>query len=97
MEYTKGAWFNNVKDSGMSDDGAIIVKERPDEIIVTDVYGANKAERQANTNLISACPDMYEALKEVVKFYEKFKSLSNDEQQIFEKSTAALLKAEGKE
>ena len=57
MNYTKGEW-------AVTPAGNVVVDGRL--IVRTPVLTDNDNEALANTNLIAAAPDMYEALKEMI-------------------------------
>jgi len=58
-------------------------------------------ERQANVQLISTAPELYEALQEMIDFQQKtfsdFAAFFNARTKILEKAKQAIAKAEGRE
>jgi hypothetical protein len=90
MEYTKGVWQS------------IITGERGEtmSIMTRDAYIAevwpNGKESMPNAHLISAAPDMYEALKRLFTQYKELGSISGMNLGVILDVELALNKAEGK-
>lgn len=97
MEYTKGPWkyVNYGKHWNNNSLNRIEIQYGEDgECIADTVY------EDADARLISAAPDMYEALKDIVALHSGMpKSCGHTFHCVcpWEKAHAALLKAEGKE
>jgi len=90
MEYTKGEWKVN-----KFPDTRILIVAPPAEIC-TMIYEKLVSEAEANAHLIAAAPDMYEALKAVMKeeiFWEDVKLTTATVQSV----SKALAKAEMKQ
>ena len=97
MEYTKGEWkakkttvvIPSKHDSNMTD---FVVAQ-------TDIYcSVEGKEAEANARLISAAPDMYEALRALsFQFASAVEKPYSKDKEIYEQAQKALAKAEGKE
>lgn len=86
MNYTKGPWRKIAGDvQGMSIDG---------EYDLTIATGLSDDD---DASLIIAAPDMYEALKVVVRAYGSAELIHNAQEIALEMAEAALAKAEGSE
>lgn len=93
---TKGEWeVYYGHDNQFADEPLILVRPRENkhEKIIAHLVGDSIEEVQANANLISAAPDMYEALKALIKETRDTDRFSND---IITEALVALNKAEGK-
>jgi hypothetical protein len=88
MNYTKGPWFNRNGEIGIKDTSDTQSYGMMLTIANIDKYDFD--EWEDNANLISAAPDLYEALKAVTKTNKITPELWN---QIH----CAILKAEGRE
>ena len=101
MEFTKGEW-KYIPESTDYTDGrpdcfkGVIHGGELNMAICVMVSDCLEENVKANANLISAAPDMYEALKELTK-YVFFSSQPNSEgDKLVVKANQALNKAEGK-
>lgn len=91
MNYTKGEWKANKSPSG-------------DWVIATDDELVCREARHINAHLISAAPDMYEALRGMEVLYTEYCQLNPDPnteswdiiQEIIRQERKAIAKAEGK-
>jgi len=98
MTYTKGEWKTYADYSGKVER---IVVERDGLTLETICYISRETiESEANAHLISAAPDMYEALKEISEgkgrySMDKLTHASNTIDDMKELALNALLKAEG--
>lgn len=87
MNYTRGEW-KIVGNSVYGGDD----KSNPE--IIGYLQGEN---RVANAHLISACPDMYKALKAITYYWrEDIESYAGHLQEVKEQVSQALAKADGK-
>lgn len=82
MSHTEGTWYGK--------DGQIYPEETGKTLATIPYYDKDNEEQRANTQLISAAPDLLEACKEA------FQSLKQGDPAI-KTIIAALNKAEGKE
>ena len=101
MEYTKGEW----KQQAASDDNTA---KNDNRIVlcgiytIASVYGrARKEETEANAQLISSAPDMYEALRDIglsiaVNYDDNNKPFFLIDAEYLERIRAIIAKAEGK-
>ena len=65
-DFTKGKWTKYFTgDASWNIEG-------PDGWMIGEVMGRNKETDEANARLIAAAPEMYEALKELLKLVEDF-------------------------
>lgn len=91
MNYTKGEWIPNAllasHHGNSADSSAIITTDKQVICLLGEVD-----EKQANAQLISTAPDMYEALKEWEYAFENTESTAK----AFRMMQAAIAKAEGK-
>lgn len=92
MDYTKGPWKVIHEFNVISDTGRIIAAcgGHSDNHNVEGTYNANIA----NTRLIAAAPDMYEALKDLLRHYRNY--MNNSDQALINRCLDALRKAEGR-
>ena len=90
MDYTKGPWT-------WDDEESAIVSGTPEKgkaICYLEKY--SKKEFEGNKNLIQAAPDMHEALKAIVNWYEVKGEMLCTNDQPYELLKQALKKAEGR-
>jgi hypothetical protein len=96
MNYTKGNWTVSnlvISDKEGNAIANIEIQENPESI--------NENITQANANLISASPDMYEALTYFLDFYKYMRGRNENHSNdcldtMYLKAEKAVLKAEGK-
>lgn len=92
MGYTKGEWKQM---------GVHIYADNPkdihDKIVVVEVnpMGYNE-ESKANAHLIAAAPDLYEALKQIVSWMEKWRDAEWNFNGLLVDGRKAIAKAEGR-
>jgi hypothetical protein len=100
-KYTKGQWVAHCLGSEgfqvrLNNEGipARTIKENHDRLTpIVEVMGGSFETQEANANLISAAPDMYEILKIIVEQLNEVGSVSLGDLSI---AVKALNKAEGK-
>jgi len=99
MKYTKGKWELNPKNKQMviikDKKGFLQTPQHPEFIIVqTSLYTSPEHDEcLANAQLISAAPDMYEAIKEYMEWGAK---TGSDRDLLESNFIKALAKAKGK-
>ena len=95
MEYTPGFWFVNTANPSLitSNNGEMYNWQMSN---VCQVYGFNDEERQANAKLISAAPELLEALKLALPYIQEayVGAFPDDEKnnEILEKAKIAIAK-----
>ena len=95
MNYTKGEWKVAPAIDIPYKTSVMVGRLTVADIVEMPVLG----EAEANTNLIAAAPDMYEALKRVVKYFDRIIADTSEkyESAMVLQAKAAILKAEGKQ
>jgi len=95
MNYTKGEWQihpNFYKFIAVREDGLFTT------IAVTEEIHGDKEMARANAHLISAAPDMYEALRDLMfQFAVAVEQPHSVDTRIYNQAEQALAKAEGRE
>ena len=101
MNYTKGEWkiSHSAFDRCHGGKGAREFVVNKDEDEIAEVQGNTNDKCLANAHLISAAPEMYEALQKIsyAVMNGNLKVNKSVAIQIYEIATPALAKAEGKE
>ena len=92
MKYTKGPWE--------ADGNGVFEKGKPNQVIAIahdpdDSHHLNDISK-ANAQLMAAAPDMYEALRAIVNWYEVKGEILCTNDQPYELLKQALRKAEGR-
>jgi len=82
MNYSKGDWKTHKNALGQW-------------IVFTDNELIAQVERHYNTKLITAAPDLYEALKEITEQFGLVDNLYTKDHRIISRAEQALAKAEG--
>lgn len=91
--FTPGAWgispqrtsFNEMVLLG-GDNGKYLIATIPD-------CSYTPAQNEANAKLIASAPDLYNALKDLIKWHHEHNAISFTDEQMITKGVAALLKA----
>lgn len=97
MKYTPGPWRISESDT-FEPCIANVNVGRPKEsttvaILAEGMFKAFPVEGDANARLIAAVPEMYEALKAMISFYES----ENDDNSVIWNARQVIAKAEGRE
>lgn len=93
MNYTKGSWY--IEENDENEEIGPYRIESQSVTIAGDVSGIG-IEAQANASLISAAPDMYEALKQALKIIEAEPEACGIYKANAQLIKNAILKAEGR-
>ena len=95
-QYTKGEWKSR---HPINNDYTIYMGEYGKGIIQVAMLFESSPNAEANARLISAAPDMYEALKTISAFYSEtgYKNVIPSMIEAVRKINKAIAKAEGKE
>ncbi len=87
MAYTKGEW-------AVIEDDATFQVYVPSKSTVAKIHKRWGDDGKANAQLISASPDMYEALKAITSQFSKVDKLYYKDNEIISQAEQALAKAE---
>ena len=105
MNYTKGNWKAEQQKNLASGKYEYVVKipvnDVTDRVVATTPYARTFNDHEANAHLISAAPDMYEALKEIKEYCAEYAEENGLEDNapmwaFISDAQSAIFKAEGK-
>jgi len=99
MNYTKGSWrtdgktlnFTGTLVRGITCEGKNLARTVASDQEVT------VKENDANAHLITAAPEMYEALQDMKRIWSKHFQDDDERERVLKRTIQALAKAEGKE
>jgi len=77
-------------------DGGVVELRHGDDMSRMIVPGRSLNEGEANAHLIAAAPEMYEALRVLVEYFEEGKHSVLDYESFIARARTAIAKAEGR-
>lgn len=91
-KFTPGPWKIHLdKRNGTA---CSIIEDKTGDCVARTVYRFHRGERHANGNLISAAPEMYEALKEMLSSLKDVVNINYMSDSAFALANDAMAKAE---